>query len=118
VTVFEAELHHLLPAQPRPGRETRARMIESGISAADAIARSSADRLTAAGVMASVELRMGDPAHQITLAAAAWAADIVVMGTRGRTGLERIVRGSVAHRVLQHAPCSVLIARAVRSPRP
>jgi nucleotide-binding universal stress UspA family protein len=33
------------------------------------------------------------------------------MGTRGRTGLTRLVLGSVARNVVHHAPCSVLITR-------
>jgi universal stress protein A len=37
--------------------------------------------------------------------------DLIVMGTHGRTGLRRALIGSVAERVVRHAPCSVLIAR-------
>jgi len=37
--------------------------------------------------------------------------DLVVMGTHGRTGLRRIVLGSVAEKVVRHAPCSVLVTR-------
>ena len=39
-------------------------------------------------------------------------ADVIVLGTHGRTGLERLNLGSVARNVLHHATCSVLIARA------
>jgi nucleotide-binding universal stress UspA family protein len=39
-------------------------------------------------------------------------ADLVVMGTRGRTGLKHVLLGSVAERTLRHAPCSVLTAKA------
>lgn len=39
------------------------------------------------------------------------AAGLVVVGTRGRTGLKRLLIGSVAERVVRHAPCSVLVAR-------
>jgi len=38
-------------------------------------------------------------------------ADLVSVGTRGRTGLARLLIGSVAERVIRHAPCSVLVAR-------
>ncbi len=36
---------------------------------------------------------------------------LIVMGTHGRTGLKRVVLGSVAEKVVRHAPCSVLITR-------
>lgn len=38
--------------------------------------------------------------------------ELIVMGTHGRTGLKRVVLGSVAEKVVRHAPCSVLVARA------
>ena len=41
--------------------------------------------------------------------------DMVVMGTRGRTGLERLRLGSVAEQVLRQAPCPVLLRRAAES---
>ncbi len=40
------------------------------------------------------------------------AIDLIVMGTRGRSGLARVLLGSVAEQVIRHAPCSVLAARA------
>ncbi len=39
------------------------------------------------------------------------AVELVVVGTHGRTGLSRALIGSVAERVVRHAPCSVLVAR-------
>jgi nucleotide-binding universal stress UspA family protein len=48
----------------------------------------------------------GDPAHEILAEAA--SADLIVMGTQGRSGVERFVLGSVAERVLRKAPCSVM----------
>ncbi len=38
-------------------------------------------------------------------------ADLVVVGTHGRTGFDRFMMGSVAERLIRHAPCSVMIAR-------
>jgi nucleotide-binding universal stress UspA family protein len=37
--------------------------------------------------------------------------DLIVIGTRGRTGLKRLLMGSVANAVVQHAHCSVLLVR-------
>lgn len=91
----------------------RLRMVQAGLAAADALARSSADRLEADGLTTEIEVRHGDPAHEIIRAATDWEADLIVMGTRGLTGLQRLLLGSVARKVLQHAPCSVLIARAL-----
>lgn len=42
-------------------------------------------------------------------------ADLVVMGTQGRTGLKHALIGSVAERVLRHASCPVLVVRAPRT---
>lgn len=69
-------------------------------------------RLRLAGLRARTDVRIGDPAAQIVDAARATRADLIVTGSRGRSGLERAVLGSVARNVLLHAPCSVLVMRA------
>lgn len=56
-----------------------------------------------------VVVREGDPAQAITEAAAAEGVDLIVMATHGRSGIDRLVRGSVAWRVLQRATVPVLI---------
>lgn len=53
----------------------------------------------------------GDPANQIVRHARDSGVDLIVMGTHGRTGLERFLMGSVAEKVLRDAPCSVLIVK-------
>jgi nucleotide-binding universal stress UspA family protein len=47
----------------------------------------------------------------VAIADADPAIGLIVMGTRGRTGLPRALLGSVAEKVVRHAPCSVLVAR-------
>lgn len=74
-------------------------------------AQASAQRLQAAGLHAQAHVAEGDPAHELIRIAAAQSADAIVIGTHGRTGLARLVMGSVARNVLLHAPCSVLIVR-------
>lgn len=60
----------------------------------------------------SVELREGDDISQELLdAATAFRVDLIVMGHKGKSGLERFLLGSVANRVVHHAPCSVWIMR-------
>jgi nucleotide-binding universal stress UspA family protein len=54
----------------------------------------------------------GSPAARIVGVAAEEAADLVVVGTHGRTGLDRVLLGSVADRVLRTATCPVLTVRA------
>ena len=39
------------------------------------------------------------------------AADLIVMGTHGRTGITHLLIGSVAERVIRHAPCPVFVVR-------
>ena len=56
-------------------------------------------------------VRVGDAAGEILAAAHDFAADLIVMGSRGQTGLARFFAGSVAREVLFGARCSVLIAR-------
>jgi nucleotide-binding universal stress UspA family protein len=70
-----------------------------------------ADELRAAGLHAEGHQRDGDAAAELIAAAKEMDADLIVMGTRGRTGLTRLVLGSVARNVVNHAECSVLIAR-------
>ncbi len=53
----------------------------------------------------------GAPAAEITRLAQEEKADLVVVGTHGRTGLQRAVLGSVAEAIVRHAPCPVLVAR-------
>jgi nucleotide-binding universal stress UspA family protein len=53
----------------------------------------------------------GDPATEIVRYAADAGIDLIVMGTHGRTGLERLLMGSVAERVMREAPCSVLVVK-------
>jgi nucleotide-binding universal stress UspA family protein len=61
-----------------------------------------------AGVPVRVVLASGEAAHEIVAAAETSAADLIVMGTHGRSGFERWALGSTAESVLRNATCSVL----------
>jgi nucleotide-binding universal stress UspA family protein len=55
---------------------------------------------------------IGEPAQEILSHAAAQGVDLLVLGTRGRTGLEHALMGSVAERVVRRARCPVLTVHA------
>jgi nucleotide-binding universal stress UspA family protein len=68
------------------------------------------DQLRPPGGAFPVERRLveGDPATEIVRLAAEAGADLIVMGTHGRTGLRHALLGSVAEQVIRKAPCPVL----------
>ena len=53
----------------------------------------------------------GRPGKVIVEAAADRGADLIVMGTHGRSGFDRLIMGSVTERVLRSAPCPVVVVR-------
>jgi nucleotide-binding universal stress UspA family protein len=70
-----------------------------------------ATRLERAGFSARTELRAGDASREIVDAAAAWQPDLIVMGSHGRRGFNRLMLGSVSDHVMRHADCSVEVIR-------
>ncbi|MGH6689666.1 MAG: universal stress protein [Gammaproteobacteria bacterium] len=68
-------------------------------------------RARRAAVPASDVLLEGSPAERIMELAKKRSADVIVMGTRGRTGFKKLLLGSVAERVIGLAPCAVLTVR-------
>lgn len=82
----------------------------------DELAQLMVARLQAGGLTAEADRRDGDAATEILAAADAFDADVILIGTHGRTGLQRVFLGSVARNVLHHATCSVVITREPPSP--
>jgi nucleotide-binding universal stress UspA family protein len=75
------------------------------------IANRAAHRLQACGHPADWIVSAGAAATEIVHTAEDQHADLIVMGTRGHTGIERLVTGSVSRRVVTHADCSVMVVR-------
>lgn len=75
------------------------------------VAQRACERLDRAGVIYEYKLATGDPAAEICSMARDWRADLIVVGTHGYRGLQRLLHGSVSESVLKHAPCSVEIIR-------
>ncbi len=81
-----------------------------------AVARSFAElkqeHLKGVEVADTVVLHDSSPPHAICSYAEKIGADLIVIGTHGRTGLKHLLIGSVAERVVRHAPCPVLTLRS------
>lgn len=71
-------------------------------------------RTWATGIRIVREVRVGSTYNTIVEYAKEKGIDLIVIGTHGRTGLTHVLLGSVAERVVQHAPCSVLTIRPDR----
>lgn len=56
-------------------------------------------------------IRWGNPFREIVNAARELSADLIVLGTHGRTGLKHVYLGSTAERVVRHAKCTVVVTR-------
>jgi len=60
-----------------------------------------------------LEIVTGDPAEEIIRLANIHRAELIVIGSRGLKGLNRILQGSVSSQVVTDAPCSVLVVKPV-----
>lgn len=67
-------------------------------------------------VFMEYKLAKGDPAKSIVKMAEDARCDLIVLGTHGRSGLRRVLMGSVAEHVLRLAPCPVLVLNARVTP--
>jgi nucleotide-binding universal stress UspA family protein len=68
-------------------------------------------RLRAAGLSVTSEIEFGDPRHVLVHVARSHGADLIVIGSHGHSAIHRLVMGSVASYVVNHAPCDVLVVR-------
>lgn len=76
-----------------------------------------ADAESRAAVPVRARLLLGDPARELARFVAGEGCDLLVVGTHGRTGLTRLLLGSVAERAVRHAPVPVLVVRNGRAAR-
>ena len=74
------------------------------------------DRVKSAGVSVETTTLSGRAAPEIVAHAKKTGADLIVMGTHGRSGFQHAILGSVAERVLRHSPCPVLVVPVRQAP--
>ncbi len=75
----------------------------------EAGARTIVGRAREAGVAATYLIWEGDPAETIVEASSAEGADVIVLGSRPRTDLRKLLLGSVSTHVTRAAPCTVIV---------
>jgi len=63
----------------------------------------------ASGVVMETVVKEGEPSSRIAELAAEKGISVIIMGSHGRTGLKRLLMGSVTEKVIGHAPCPVLV---------
>jgi nucleotide-binding universal stress UspA family protein len=67
------------------------------------------------GISTEGNVLVGDPREVLIEVASAERADLLVVGSRGNTGIARLMLGSVSSHVVAHAPCSVLVVKTPRA---
>jgi universal stress protein A len=111
----EIKMLHVLqpPSYSLPPQMSRGYAPE--LEAMENDARSNLDKLAkklrAAGFAVGAAVEKGEVRSTIFDSAADYSADLIVLGSHGHTGLERLLLGSVAESVVRHAKCSVLVVR-------
>jgi nucleotide-binding universal stress UspA family protein len=73
--------------------------------------RETGDVLHKAGAQFTARRELGHPVDRIVSTASDEKVDLIVIGSRGLGGFERLLLGSVSEGVLRHAPCPVLVVR-------
>ena len=71
--------------------------------------RSLVREATRVGVNSELNIFWGSPERDICDVALTWSANLILVGSRGRTEIKEMLLGSVSNYVTHHAPCSVLI---------
>lgn len=108
-------LLHVLEPMPPQVLEASAHVVVDDVEArcreAEEYLAPVAAALRAKGVDTAWAIRRGRPADEILAAAREGGADLIAMATHGRTGLGRLLFGSVAEAVLRHAPVPVFMIR-------
>lgn len=106
-------LHVLQPVAPAPPQMAPgyAPELEAQKQPATELVERNGQQLRSAGFKVDTAVEVGDVRERIIDDACEWGADLIVVGSHGRSGIERLLLGSVAEFVARHAKCSVEIVR-------
>lgn len=93
--------------------EALTKAMEAEVERAKVYLERVAQRLREKGLRVSTEVRRGDPGEEIVALAKERQADLIAISTHGRSGLSRLVFGSVAETVIREAGVPVLVIKPV-----
>jgi len=111
-----ASLPNIMKAKKKPIAEKTPAALGVDVSPRIEVLKTFEPPARKAGVKAMTLLLDGVAHEQIARAARSKKADLIVIGTHGRTGLAKFFLGSVAARVVATAPCPVLTVRSSEAP--
>jgi nucleotide-binding universal stress UspA family protein len=109
--VHVIELYPLFPLGKQVGPEIAVASEEHRHQAGALVAKAAKALREAGFDRVTTEIEQGNPKIAILDIARDWKADLIILGSHGRKGLERFPMGSVSEAVARYAPCSVQIAR-------
>lgn len=92
-------------------------VVDRGEAEAAAVLDRVAKSAASTGLRLSTELRRGDPAHEVVSHAGASNAGMIFVGSRGLSGLKKLLLGSVAEKIIGLAHCPIYVAKLKRRPR-
>jgi nucleotide-binding universal stress UspA family protein len=95
------------PPYPIDFNDIRKKRRDAGRKLAERVMK----KLGAAGFKVDSSVPVAHARTSIIDIAGKWGADLIVMGSHGRKGIERLLLGSVSEYVVRHAPCSVQVVR-------
>lgn len=110
---FGAELYllHVIYFPPQTPEYDIGQVIDSLVKNAEDSLSKLVESAKAPDLVFRIDVQVGVEHAEITKLAEKEKIDLIVMGTRGRTGLAHVFLGSVAERVVRHAPCPVLTVK-------
>jgi len=103
IYIFPLIFHDPMEAYPKPQDHLK--------ELAEKVIEKTAEKFIAAGIPFTTRVETGEPAEKICAAADQDHVDLIVIGSRGQTGLNRFLMGSVSARVVRYARCPVLVVR-------
>ena len=99
-------------AGPYDAATLEAEMIAERCQRLEDVVSSAERRLRENGFATEGRVLVGDPRESLTQAARSERADLLVMGSHGRTGIAKLMLGSVSSHIVTHASCSVLVVKS------
>ncbi len=115
IILSTVELYAYAMAEPG-GLDVYDRVLADQMQAREGVVAEAERELQHAGLVVSSRVMQGDPRMLIPEIAHKERADLIVVGSHGRTGLPKLIMGSVASHILSHAPCNVLVVKHPRTP--